>query len=263
MSNQFDKIVTEVLKVSEADNRILAVCAAGSWITNEIDEYSDLDLVFIVKDGIVFTKDDMILFASKIGSLVVSFTGEHIGENRLLICLFDDPVLHVDLKFVQKTDFMKRVENPKIIWEREKTATEIYSISFPKWPKPEFQWIEDHFWIWIHYAATKLGRGELMETIEFLSAIRNMVIGPLYHMKYGKNPRGVRKLEFILNPEELESLRKTIPEYSFSSIKNAIYQAIYVYREQRTLLYKEDVVFRTKAENLSMEYLDRIKVSHL
>jgi hypothetical protein len=31
--------------------------------------------------------------------LLVGFTGEHVGEPRVLICLYGPPVLHVDLKF--------------------------------------------------------------------------------------------------------------------------------------------------------------------
>ncbi|MER7057532.1 MULTISPECIES: hypothetical protein [unclassified Streptomyces] len=35
---------------------------------------------------------------------------------------------------------------------------------------PDLQWIEDRFWIWVHYGATKLGRGELFEVNGFLAA---------------------------------------------------------------------------------------------
>ena len=33
-----------------------------------------------------------------------TFTGEHVGESRVLICLYGPPLLHVDLKFVSLSD---------------------------------------------------------------------------------------------------------------------------------------------------------------
>ena len=50
--------------------------------------------------------------ASSLGRLAGAFTGEHVGEPRLLICLYDNPVLHVDLKFVNLFDAAVRIENP-------------------------------------------------------------------------------------------------------------------------------------------------------
>ncbi|PJZ83722.1 hypothetical protein CH366_10110 [Leptospira harrisiae] len=55
-------------------------------------------------------------FADQIGDLLVGFTGEHVGKNRFLICLYNSPLLHVDLKFIQIQDFHDRVENPKILF---------------------------------------------------------------------------------------------------------------------------------------------------
>ena len=39
-------------------------------------------------------------FAGTLGHLLHAFTGEHVGEPRLLICLFGPELLHVDLKFI-------------------------------------------------------------------------------------------------------------------------------------------------------------------
>lgn len=39
-------------------------------------------------------------FAGTLGHLLHAFTGEHVGEPRLLICLFGPQLLHVDLKFI-------------------------------------------------------------------------------------------------------------------------------------------------------------------
>ena len=39
-------------------------------------------------------------FAAGLGPLLACFTGEHVGEPRLLIALYGPPPVHVDLKFV-------------------------------------------------------------------------------------------------------------------------------------------------------------------
>ena len=107
------------LPVFRSDERILGIAAAGSWISQSMDEYSDLDLILICDDS-AFSAilDDRLKISAQLGTLVTAFTGEHVGEPRLLICLFDEPLLHVDLKFVSLSDFSVRIEDPIILWER-------------------------------------------------------------------------------------------------------------------------------------------------
>ena len=40
------------------------------------------------------------VLAGTLGHLLHAFTGEHVGEPRLLICLYGPELLHVDLKFM-------------------------------------------------------------------------------------------------------------------------------------------------------------------
>ncbi len=74
---------------------------SGIVVMGSMDEFSDIDLVLVIDPP---TIDDVMhertMIASRLGRLVAAFTGEHVGEPRLLICLYDDPVLHVDFKFV-------------------------------------------------------------------------------------------------------------------------------------------------------------------
>ena len=57
-------------------------------------------------------------FAQRLGPLLASFTGEHVGEPLLLICLYGPPLIHVDLKFVALHDLEHRVEDGIVVWER-------------------------------------------------------------------------------------------------------------------------------------------------
>lgn len=110
--------------------------------------------------------------------LVVGFTGEHVGESRLFITLVGPPLLHVDFKFVRVSDFAERTEDPEILWDRDGLLADALAQQPPVTPAFDMQWIEDRFWIWVHYGATKLGRGELFETISFLTYLRETVLGP-------------------------------------------------------------------------------------
>lgn len=248
----------QAVEILKKDHRTLAVCVAGSWITKEVDEFSDLDLVIITETKISKT-EDMKQIAISLGELLTGFTGDHVGEKRLLICLYENPTLHVDLKFLTPEEFKARVENPTIIWEREEVITKLYKLTTSEWPVPDFQWLEDRFWVWIHYVATKLGRGELFEAVDFLSFLRNTVLGPLFHLKYKSLPRGVRKLEFILNNSDLQKLKNTIPEYSFNSIFQSISNSISLYQELRNQLYGKNIILQKKTENTSLNYLISIK----
>src|SRR3954464_14775951 len=116
----------EALPRLQADERIVAVAAGGSFLTGGMDAYSDLDLVIAVNPSAapqIMAERQQI--ASTLGSLLVSFTGEHVGEPRLLICLYGPPLLHVDLKFISVSDAERRVEDPVILWERDGQLTTI------------------------------------------------------------------------------------------------------------------------------------------
>lgn len=154
------------------------MAAGGSWISGEMDEYSDLDLILITKEKITGNKEQMLQYAKSFGDLISGFTGEHVDEPRVLICLYDNPLLHVDIKFLTLPELYDRVENPAVLFERNKQLSEIIKLTNAVWPQPDFQWIEDRFWTWVHYACLKIGRGELMEAFDFLSFLRMTVLSP-------------------------------------------------------------------------------------
>lgn len=117
------------------------------------------------------------------------------------------------------------METPVILLDKQgklKTALEQTESNFPF---PGYQWIEDRFWIWIHYALAKIGRGEYTEACDFLGFLRMIVPGPLLHIKNGNLPRGVRKVESQLPPHDLERLKATLPPYSRASLPESLQAA--------------------------------------
>ena len=69
-----------------ADPRIVGVAATGSYADDRMDESSDIDLVIAVapEDHAAILAERHRI-AAAIGPLIAGFTGEHVGEPRLLI----------------------------------------------------------------------------------------------------------------------------------------------------------------------------------
>lgn len=53
---------------------VVGLALGGSWISDEMDEYSDLDLVLVTRLKLSDDKSKMKEFASKMGELISAFT---------------------------------------------------------------------------------------------------------------------------------------------------------------------------------------------
>ena len=213
IQQQFAERITGIIR---KDPAVIGLAVGGSWLTNEIDEYSDLDLVLVTKEKISHDKQKMLAYARSFGELLSGFTGEHVGEPRVLICLY---------------------------------------ASTAKFPYPSFQWIEDRFWVWVHYILQKIGRGEYMEAFDCFGLLRMMVLGPLLHIKNNQLPRGVRKAETHLSPNDLEALKSTVPSYDRASLIKALTNSIDLYKKLRASLFNDTVTLQSATEKRVMEYL--------
>ncbi|MEI9807926.1 MAG: nucleotidyltransferase domain-containing protein [Bacteroidota bacterium] len=116
IQKQFAARAAEILK---EDRSVIGLAVAGSWLTDEMDEFSDLDLILVTAKKIAGNKSDMLSYASRLGQLLTGFTGEHAGEPRVLICLYDNPLLHVDIKFLTTEEFQTRIETPVILLDND------------------------------------------------------------------------------------------------------------------------------------------------
>ncbi|HWO01772.1 MAG TPA: oxalate:formate antiporter [Blastocatellia bacterium] len=241
------------------DLRLVGVAAGGSYLTQSIDEFSDLDLVIATEPAsyqtIMSTRHEI---AASLGPLLAEFTGEHVGEPRLLICLFGPPLLHVDLKFISLDDAAARVEDPAILWERDGRFSVAFRAAASRYPQPDLQWIEDRFWTWIHYGAGKIGRGELFEAIGFLAYLRAEVLGPLSLVLSGQRAAGVRKLE-VAAPNLARQMQATVPAYDAGACAAALRAAAQMYRELRAGLASKELRINARAEEVAMDYLADIE----
>ena len=239
-----------------SDARIVGVAAGGSFITDSMDEFSDLDFVIAVEPA---HQDEVMVqrmqIAASLGKLLAAFTGEHVGEPRVLICLYEAPLLHVDLKFVNLADAAVRVEDPFILWERDGRLSSALKHRKAEYPTRSLQWIEDRFWIWVHYAAAKIARGELFEAIDCLSFLRGNVLGPLALARAGVRPTGVRKIE-AMAPDFAIELQRTVALYDAADCVRALRASVELYRSLTPL---ESSGERKRVEDAAMEYLAEIE----
>jgi hypothetical protein len=167
--------------------------------------------------------------AASVGRLLASFTGEHVGEPRLLICLYEEPLLHVDLKLVVVEDLAERVEDPAVLWQKDERVQRGLAAGVAQYPGPDAAWLERRFWVWVHYTATKIGRGELFEALHLLDYLRCTVLGPLGLMRAGARPSGVRRVE-IADPELARRLEPTVAKYDAVDCLRALHASVAVYR---------------------------------
>ena len=247
------EFIQRSLELLNNDQRIVGVAAGGSFVTNSMDEFSDLDLIIAV-EPVHYAEVDLerMKIAASLGKLLAAFTGEHVGEPRVLICLYEPSLLHVDLKFVSLDDVATRVEDPCVLWEREGRLSSALAHSKAEYPTRSPQWIEDRFWIWVHYAATKIARGELFEAIDFLSFLRGAVLGPLALARAGARPTGVRKIETIA-PAFTVELRRTVAAYDAADCLRALRACVELYRSLTPRKSPERVVVA------AMEYLAEVE----
>jgi predicted nucleotidyltransferase len=219
--------------ILQGDGRLVGVMAAGSAITGEMDEYSDLDLVIVVKpedyDAVLASHVE---YPSRIDGLLSAFVGYHVGEPRLVIALFENPLVHVDFKFVTPDSLRDRIETPVILFERDGQLSKLLRLGSAKWPNRDPQWFEDRFWTWMHYGAVKIARGELLEAVDFLAHVRRMVLGPLAARRRGHNQREMRRVEQV-DPTFAAQLHATVAPPNAAELWSALSAAIAIYSDLR------------------------------
>ena len=258
LPQQCQEFLSTALPILQADQRLWGVAGGGSLIDGQMDEYSDLDLVIAV-DPMVYQQvlAERQTIAQALGPYLQGFIGDHVGEPRLLICLYGPPLFHVDLKFVSAQDLAQRVEDPVIFWERHQCMTKAFAQQAAHFPPPDLQWIEDRFWVWLHYGAARIGRGELFEALGLLAFLRDRVLGPMVLLKHQHPPRGVRRLEWHA-PDDLPHLLATIGTYDAWTCAQALQACSTLYQRLRSALAPQDLKRHTDAEQAAQAYLEQL-----
>jgi hypothetical protein len=243
------------LAVLAEDPRLFGIAAGGSFLARTMDEHSDIDLVIGVEpEAHEEVMRERMAIARKLGRLLAAFTGEHVGDARLVICLYADPLLHVDLKFLQPDELARRVEDPEVLFDRGGRMAAALAEGAARYPDPDLQWIEDRFWTWVHYTTSKIGRGELFESESGLAFLRDRVLGPLALLERGARPAGVRRIETHA-PEFAAAMEATLSAHDARAYAEALVAAVALYRGLRSRLATTGFVENCDAEAAVMAHL--------
>jgi hypothetical protein len=124
-------------------------------------------------------------------------------------------------------------QDPAILWQRDARIEQAQAAGQAAYPSPDAPWLERRFWVWVHYTASKLGRGELFEALHLLDYLRAVVLGPLGLQKAGARPSGVRRIETAA-PELARRLEATVARYEAADCLRALHACVDVYRWLRT-----------------------------
>ena len=226
-------LLDRIVAALRLDDRLEAILAGGSLVNGGFDDHSDIDLVVLVRSNVyVATMSERRAIAESIGGLLAAFTGEHVGEPRLLICLYGPPLVHVDLKFVTSEDLGILVERPHLVWAREPSRVQdCLDVADVTWPNRSPRWFEDRAWVWLHYCATKLLRGEFFEAVAMLAFFREQILGPMFHREAGRPQRGVRRIE--QDDHATAALAETVATLDRAAALLALERSIDLYIELR------------------------------
>ena len=176
----------------------------------------------------------------------------------MLICLYGPPCCTSTSSSSAFPTSPQRVEDPAVLWERDGRLTAALARrDSARFPEPDLQWIEDRFWVWVHYGAAKIGRGELFEAHECLAFLRGRCWDPLMLQMAGRAPSGVRRLETSA-PGWAREMQATIAAHEPRSCAVALRAAAQMYRALRGAAARPELVVRKEAEAAAMAYLDGI-----
>ena len=248
------------IEAIEQDSRIIGIAAIGSLGFGDIDEFSDLDLIVVCEDT---HRDELQknaeAFAKQFGPLLSFYRGHHVGEPRLLVCFFGEPLLHVDFTFMTLDEFaVDRVQVPAILLDREDKLRSAVARVEVDFSKPHRQSIETKFWVWIFNASCKLARGDLFSAISYIGTIRKSALIPLIQDNAGATPRGFRTLQSDA-PDLYEQLIHTHPkEFSKQEVARALQAAADIYRAVRSGSDAEGINFNSEAERAACSFLNSI-----
>ncbi|NOI79742.1 oxalate:formate antiporter [Vibrio tubiashii] len=248
------QLLEKIVACFSLDSRIVGLGASGSYATDTMDKYSDLDIVVAINpDDFPSIMEERFDLIDKVEGKVAAFTGEHVGEPRLVISIYEPGAVHVDFKFVSLPDAAARVDDTQVLWQRGSCLSDVFATQQPHYPQPDPQWVEDRFWIWVHYGATKIARGEYFEATEFLSFLRTVALSPLALKQQGLTPSGVRKIETRL-PDFAAQLEETVVKPEKQALIAAFEKITDLYLSLRQ---HEEVEVNQQAQQLCLEYFHK------
>jgi predicted nucleotidyltransferase len=228
-----EEIARKAVDLLVADAEVVGLYLAGSFALGQPDKYSDVDLYVVIPDG---SKAEVLRRAASmvqdVGKVATWFPATHLGDPSQLIVFYEaDPPIHVDFEYVEVRELTPRAKDKDIIIlvdrsgdvARHREASGKVDPPRQDEQVEQLQYLEDRFWGWSWYTASKIARGELWEARDAIEYIRSNVLVALADIGLGTPPEGNRRLESKYPDEIQRMLSGTIPgEHSKGAYARAL-----------------------------------------
>ena len=237
---------------------VVAMAVAGSFAVGNADEFSDVDLRFYVAETAVDrTVRAIPALAASCGTVIASFSGEHVGAPTLTIVLYDD-LVHVDFDVLSSAAAAEHGAGlpVRVVWDRGGVSDRLPGDGRPD-VAGDLRWIEDRMWTWCWYIQSKILRGELYEALDGLQYVRDRVLFRLLAFERGTRPAGARRVEAALG-DRREAFSATIPfAHDPAAVLSALRAEIGLYLElSAPLLAEHRVSPNDRAREIVHQALD-------
>lgn len=260
-----ERIIERIKRLVIEDDRIGGLWVVGSVATGKNDKYSDIDAYIVVeKENYEQVFAERTSFAAKVGRVLSTF--EVQWPNCQLYGVILENCVEVDLCYCT-SEQLKTFGPYKILIDKNGDLEEDLS---KRVVKPEIDVTKqltenlDFAAYNLLHAINMLGRGEYWSSIRQLEFLRKIMVSLIGLMTRTDVDEEYRRLEFLIEAEQNNSLQKTLCNYSFESIASAIRAATsLLVIEARTLCNKQNVLFPEERFDRLLAYLDKIRSEKL
>lgn len=199
-------VLESALEAYRTEEGVVGIFLKGSLARGDYDQWSDIDFHLVVTEEVY-----PVLLASRpdrmrrLGRCLCewSSTGEH-----QLLCLYDSGVtLEIDFHLPVRLTRPRAGMDGEMAILHDPTGAlaafkaECAALVIPTEVDPQrLLHLWNKVWAWLYIATGKAYRGELWEAQDFLNAIRQGAILPVYRTLKGRAPFGYRRLEGWAEP---------------------------------------------------------------
>lgn len=221
------EIISQIKKILEKDNRVVALVLVGSWARKtgyKASSFSDIEMYIFVKDkSFGDFKKDLESLPSKVGNVIFSYNNQWVGFSAV----FED-LQRVELPLVKISEAKKILSRPiqqevKVLFDRGGAIERILktrpkSIDYSSFFKNQYE----DFWYMAIYTAQATGKGEYWLARQAMSVSLHPII--------------IRLMELYLKPEvvnleDRKRIEEVLPEYNLGVLK-----------EISSIYYKQSIV---------------------
>lgn len=251
------RIAIDSIEKLGGDDRVVGIFLSGSFASGQPDQFSDIDLNIVVKEGVSVEEvvSSHSSLRSEVSDVATTFPATHLNDPNQIIVFYKNgsTPIHVDFQYIARDELKphSKYSGMRVVMDKseEKSLEKIRDDSAELGPEKEdplerLQYFESRFWGWCLYTLAKIERGELWEARDAVESVRSMVLLSLLHLKHGLKKEGARRLEGKFTREELDLLEASVSaDHSKSGYKDALRQLIRGY----------EVLFLSVAENENID----------